>query len=146
MSGTPVWLASLSRWSPITREPIPTGRWSQVERDGAAALLREVLEGAGDPHRERHFRMNVTFCIHRAISTPEATALPVAFWHWPATGLAGGPVEILWESEPGSPSTRPCLNPTRSRLGSRDPDLWLPVDWGRCPPCLARAAIEAVVP
>src|SRR5262245_25734887 len=142
MAGTPVWLASLSRTSPITREPIATGRCTQRERDGAAALLRDVLADRGDLSRERHFRMNLTYCIHRAISTEEAAALPEDFWDGTVRGLAGAPVEVLLETEAGSASTRPCLRPGKLRLGFRDPDLWIPVDCGSCPSCVARAGLE----
>lgn len=140
MSGTPVWLASLSRRSSVTGEPIPTGRWSPRDRADAEATLRRVLGGVGDARRERLFRMNVTLCLHRAVNDEEWVALPSAFHETRAVGFAAGaPIEVLWESEPGSPSTRPCAAPQQHRLGFRDPDLWLPVDCGRCGPCLARA-------
>lgn len=142
MNGQPVWLASLSRPNPITGERLPTTRWPDWGRSRGAALLRQVLDGLGDPARERLFRMQITLCLHRAATDAEVAALPEWFHAAPAVGLAGGPVEVIWESEPGALSTRPCLAPGRERLSRIDPDLWLPVECGECETCRARTRIE----
>ena len=59
-------------------------------------------------------------------------------------GDTGGPIEIVWENEPGSPSTKPCANPSREYLpqpnGRIDPLIWLPLDCGACESCQAREA------
>src|SRR5262245_57176181 len=148
MDGTPVWLASLSRRSPITDRFRATTKWTAGERAAGEGILREWLAGLGDPARERLFRMQVTLCLHRAIGPREGEAMPAWFWAAPAVGLAGGPVEILWENTPGGPSTQPCAHPTRHPFpGERwDPDLWIPEDCGACPSCLARTRIEEGAP
>lgn len=116
-----------------------TANWGRHRRRGEA-LLRAAVGGGGDHDRERIFRMNVTLCLHRAMTDDEVAALPAYFHSDPATDLAGGPVEVLWESEPGSPSTRPCANPERQVLDRRRPDLWVPRDCGDCASCVARSA------
>jgi hypothetical protein len=144
MNGQPVWLASISRRSKLhPGKPLATGLWSPQLRDESAALLRRLLGPAGNPARERLFRMNVTLCLHRACTDDEVAALPAYFHDDPPTGLAGGPIEVLWESEPGAATTRPCENPTRTFMGTTDPLLWVPLDCGACEPCRARAAIVA---
>ena len=107
-------------------------------------LLRRVLGPAGNPARERIFRMQVTLCIHRALTAEDVAALPAYFHTDPATDLAGGPVEIIYETEEGLLSTRPCHAPERIPLDRSNPLLWIPGDCGACPPCGARAA--AVTP
>src|SRR6266536_854297 len=142
MRGQPVWLASLSRRSPLTGRPVATGLWVDQTRQEAIATLRQVLGPAGNRERERIFRMNVTMCIHRALTDDELMALPAYFHEAEATDLAGGPIEILWESEAGQASTQPCHAPIRQDLGYGDPLLWVPLDCGQCPPCLARAGLD----
>lgn len=141
MNGTPVWLCSISRRAPGGRT-LPTPLWSPSVMAESVALLRRVVGPAGNPARERVFRMQVTLCLHRALTDAEIAGLPDWFHEADPTDLAGGPVEILEETEPGAESTKPCHDPERVPLpGARGPLLWFPADCGRCPPCEARAAI-----
>jgi len=143
MRGTPVWLASLSRQSTVIRgKPLSTSLWSQRTRDESAVLLRRLLGPAGNPNRERIFRMQITMCLHRAITAEEYQQTPDWFKTAQTTDLAGGPVEILYESEEGSLSTRPCLKPDKQPLDPRDPLLWLPLDCGQCETCQARKVAQ----
>lgn len=142
MDGAPVWLASLSRRSLLTNRFIPTGRWSPRLREESIRLLRDALDGRGDPGRERVFRMNVTLCLHRALSARDLEQLGTPFDPSLSTDLAGGPVEVLWESVPGRASTRPCASPRRHFLDPREPELWLPLDCGTCASCRARAQVS----
>jgi len=103
------------------------------------ALLRRCLGPAGDASRERIFRMNVTVCMHRAVSDEELVQLPDWFHEAQATDLAGGPVEILFETEDSGPSTKPCHNPEKIPIDRTNPLLWFPGDCRQCEPCLARA-------
>ena len=141
MNGQPVWLASISRWKP-NGEPLVVPRWSPEMRLDAETRLRAALSGVGDTARERLFRMNVTLCLHRAATAHEVAQQPEWFHSHPACGLAGGPVEVLWENTLGAASTKPCRNPLKRMLGKSDPLLWLPVDCGRCESCRARAQIQ----
>jgi hypothetical protein len=138
MDGQPVWLASFSRWRGDLAIAVP--RWSQDHLRDGEAELRSMLDGVGDPSRERLFRMNVTLCLHRAATDEEVSRMPSWFHTYPACALAGGPVKVLWENVPGSLSTKPCTKPTKRKLDKRDPLLWLPMDCGRCPPCVARSS------
>jgi hypothetical protein len=138
MDGWPVWLASLS----VTddRGLIPTDRWGPARREWGDELLTMLLGDLGDTTRERSFRMCATLCRHRALAAAEVEHLPREWHEAPAEHLAGGSLEILWETVPGAPSTRPCVDPTRIPVG--DGRLYLPGDCGECEPCRARAAIE----
>jgi hypothetical protein len=90
--------------------------------------------------------MNITFCVHRAVSEEEKARLP-ACWAGAAGGLAGGPVEVLWSRGiEHRPAAMPCECPDHLVIDPLRPDLWLPLDCGRCPPCLARAAIDRTIP
>lgn len=142
MNGAPVWLASLSRPNLATRERLPTTRWTGAQMADGEHILRQTLDGIGDPTAQRLFRMQLTLCLHRRVSQEEQAHLPASFWEHPAIGLAGAPVAVLWETVPGSPSTRPCANPGHRMLSATDPELWLPVACGVCPSCRARAAID----
>jgi hypothetical protein len=142
MQGTPVWLCSISRRSPLTGGRLATPLWSQQTMDESIALLRRVLGQAGNAERERVFRMQITTCLHRATTPEEVAALPAYFHEAEATDLAGGPVEILWESEEGGLSTKPCHAPRKQMLDPRNSLLWFPLDCGQCPPCRARAALD----
>lgn len=95
MDGLPVWLVSESRRSPHTNRIRTVPTWAEEERQATIALLREVLADAGDPSRERIFRMQVTMCLHRSLSDEEMAALPAWFHAAEAIDIAGGPVEIL---------------------------------------------------
>jgi hypothetical protein len=141
MAGTPVWLASLSRQSPLSGGRLATSIWSERLMSESTELLRRVLGPAGNPARERVFRMQVTLCVHRALTPDEVDSLPAYFHEDPPVDIAGGPVEIIWENEPGLPSTKPCHQPERISLDPRNRLLWFPADCGACAPCRARAAI-----
>jgi hypothetical protein len=142
MTGVPVYLASLSRRSLVTNAIIATDVWSPQTMADSIALLRRTLGPSGDAERERVFRMQVTLCIHRALTPDEVTRLPASFHTAEAVDLAGGPVEVISETEEGWPSTRPCHNPTRKPLSPGNPWLWYPEDCGDCPPCVARASLQ----
>lgn len=143
MGGQPVWLASVSRRSVITDRFVPVVRWTPDQMSEARHLMEQALRGVGDKSRQRRFRMNVTLCLHRALTDEEVALLPGGCAFTPVN-LAGGPVEVLWETVPGGESTNPCRNPTRQPFPGEpfDPDLWLPIDCGKCPPCLARKRYE----
>ena len=142
--GSPVWLASLSRRKP-NGSIIATGDWlfKMGLKAEAEGLLRKALAGVGDPSRERLFRMNITLCLHRAVSAEEEAGLGAGFAD-ACGGLAGGPVEVLWQV--GIPedlqAAKVCENPRKLVIDMTRPDLWVPEDCGKCPPCLARAEIE----
>lgn len=143
MAGVPVYLASISKRSPLViGKATSTQLWSDATRAEAEGWLLRLLGPAGNPDRERLFRMQITLCLHRALTADEVAALPEYFHRDPATDLAGGPVEILRETERGSPTTLPCHAPIRRAIDRRDPLLWLPIDCGACPPCRARHALD----
>ena len=146
MDGQPVWLASLSRRNTRTGKILPTGQWGTERVANGHAMLRRVLDGVGDPDQERLFRMNVTLCVHRALTMAETEALPVSFTTADPIDIAGGPVEVLWENIQGSLSTRPCTHPRKLMLDSRQPEIWIPQDCTLCPPCKARAALPSYYP
>ena len=139
MDGQPVWLCSISRLKPNGRTLYLPDWHPSVLRD-AERLLRYTLEGVGDVTRERLFRMNVTLCLHRAATDDEVAAQGPEFLTAPGFGMAGGPVAILSETVPGSASTKPCEAPSRRKIKYDSPHAWLPIDCGKCDPCLARKA------
>jgi hypothetical protein len=143
MDGVPVYLASLSHYSPLTDAIVFVPSWPQAWRRDGAALLRALIGEMGDPRRERLFRMNVTLCLHRALREDEIARLPPAFWEGDPQAIAGAPVEVLWESIPGGLSTKPCARPFRMALPgyAGHPHGWIPLDCGQCPSCLARLAV-----
>lgn len=141
MNGQPVWLVSMSLDRPDGRK-LPVPRWPSGYRLEAPTRMREVLGGCGDEARERLFRMNVTMCLHRAATDAEVRTQPEWFLSAPGCGLAGGPVEVLWENVPGAASTKPCRAPRKHVLDRSDALMWLPVDCGKCPPCRARARFQ----
>ena len=141
MKGQPVWLASVSRIRP-NGKTLYVPEWSASQMRSGEKELRAMLEGVGDTSRERLFRMNVTLCLHRAATDEEVAAQPTWFLTAPGNGLAGGPVEVLSETEEGSPSTRPCLKPRRQVIEGGSPFGWIPLDCGLCPPCLARSGLR----
>lgn len=142
MNGQPVWLASISRTRP-NGKTLYVPEWSPSQMRECERRLRELVEGVGNPDRERLFRMNVTLCLHRAAADHEVAAQPSWFLTAPGCGLAGGPVEVLSETEPGSPSTRPCANPRRQMIYRDNLHAWIPRDCGTCEPCRARDGIAA---
>lgn len=104
----------------------------------AQTLLRHALQGVGDLSREKLFRMNITVCIHRGTLLEERELLKGL-----PPGMAGAPVEILQEQGIRTQiSARPCLRPSRKLCDPARPDLWIPVDCGVCPSCLARKEVE----
>ena len=142
MNGRPVWLVSGSLRDSFGRV-IPSARWTADDRALLERTLLTELEGVGDPTRERFFRMPVTACIHRQLTAEEEAGLR-AEWHArPPVHRAGGPLEILRETVPGSLSTRPCSRPGRRDVGGGDPDVYLIEECGTCETCRARAAHDA---
>lgn len=142
MNGVPVYLVSMSRTNVQTMRLMPVGSWNKAWLERGVQLMRQVVQGLGDPRRERHFRMNATLCLHRALTAQEVAALPAWFHTEPALDSAGGPVEILWENVRGELSTKPCKQPHKELLDPRQPELWLPRDCGVCPSCQARTTVE----
>lgn len=139
MNGRPVWLASYSLRDSKGIVPAWTFKEKQIVR--AEHILQEALEGLGDRTRARFFLMSLTACMHRAVSDDELAELPEGFAE-SAQVIAGAPaVRIVWETVPGSPSTKPCHEPRRSQMPHDGPrPIWLALDCGKCEPCLARAA------
>src|SRR5262245_37898311 len=142
MDGDPVYLASLSRWSVLTNNTVLVPNWPKPWLKEGIDILRSTIGPLGDKKRERVFRMNLTLCLHRALRPEEVARLPASFWALPQGGLAGGPVEILWENVKGALSTQPCQRPHKRIIPQHAHDLngWIPIDCGRCPSCLARNA------
>ena len=88
--------------------------------------------------RQRAFRMNITFCVHRALSDGEKAALPDSFLAGPG-GEAGPPVEVLWSKGiPETLASGACENPGHRVVIPGRPDLWVPEGCGRCAVCVAR--------
>jgi hypothetical protein len=144
MSGAPVWLASVSH-SDKRGRIIGTVNWTRYDFTLAERIAHRELEGVGDAARERCFRMNITFCIHRAVSAEEIARLPKE-WACAPGGLAGGPVEVLWSRGiEHKPASMPCNAPRHRVINVQRPDLWVPEDCGKCEPCLARAVIQRQV-
>lgn len=137
MNGRPVWLASVSLRNPGT---ILTGEYNDKQRKRALRHLRGMLRGVGDPQWERLFRMNLTLCLHRALSEHERARLPASWSNTPAYDIAGGPIEVIYSRgvEPLWISADPCHSPKQHYISRR---VWAPIDCGECPPCLARAEI-----
>src|SRR5438105_6692773 len=106
MSGWPVWLASMSKRNRFG-QIVGAEHWCREPE--AYRLLCKGLIGRGDQGRERLFRMNVTLCLHRAATAEEIRPLPQS-WKDDLSGMAGGPVEILWsKGVPVPESCKPCL-------------------------------------
>jgi len=142
MQGQPVWLCSVSHYDKTGL--LTTGTWSKDDFALAERLAHSALAGVGNPARERGFRMNITFCIHRAINAEEETALPTC-WSGAEGALAGGPVEVLWSRGiPHCVAAMPCVNPGRMIIDERRPDLWVPTDCGECEPCRGRIAASEI--
>ena len=138
-----MWLASTSLWTRFGKI-IPTELWPPREVARAERSLREVLSGVGDENYERYFRMCITACFHRVLSTEELVTLPIPACDLKPKDLAGGPLEVFWERGVADvPSTKPCVNPRKEYLtdGRGVAPLYLPMDCGQCAPCRARAAL-----
>lgn len=134
MAGRPVWLASLSMYDHGV--VIPAERWGEIQIERGERLLKRVLKGVGDESRERLFRMCTTMCRHRGLTAAEEASLSPEWKAAAPIHLAGGPLHVYWSKGiPDIPSTHPCHNPGRELLG---PGTYLPIDCGKCPPCLAR--------
>jgi hypothetical protein len=122
-------------------------------KDVAKQTLWQVLKDVGDQEKGwRMFRMNITYCLHVAVSDHELELLPGVWQDQPGGALAGGPVAILDAGNCGTaPSVLPCENPGREVLPMapgnryRDPDMWFPRDCGQCEPCLDRIRIEEMI-
>lgn len=140
MQGRPVWLASLSRRD-SKGDILATGTWTPGQVSESTALLRQALTGVGDGGKERLFGMNITLCLHRGCTAQEVARLP-AEWHSAQWGMAGVPVEVLWQNIPVTPASQPCEFPRRLQQMPGRPDLWLPEGCGVCNSCLARAALR----
>lgn len=109
----------------------------------AERSLRAIVEGVGNVERQRLFRMNVTLCLHKAATNEEVATQSDRFLTANGTGLAGGPVQVLSETEPGSQSTRPCHNPRKFVIDGDNAHGWIPLDCGDCEPCLSRDAVAS---
>lgn len=140
MNGQPVWLASISRIRPNWKT-LYVPEWSESQRREAERQLRKMVEGVGNTSRERLFRMNVTLCLHRAATKDEVSDQQEWFMTCPGSGLAGGPVEVIFETEIGSESTRPCKTPRKRVIEPENPHGWIPIDCGSCEPCIARQRV-----
>jgi hypothetical protein len=142
MGGQPVWLASIGRVDRRNGRRIYVPEWTDRQLLDGVRQLRQVLRGVGNTRRERLFRMNVTLCLHRAATDAEVALQPPWFLTANGCGLAGGPIEILEETEPGTASTKPCAHPRREVIDDTNRYGWIPVDCGTCESCLARAACD----
>lgn len=141
MGGVPVWLASYSLRNKKGML-VTTDLFDAVQRRRARDVLLQALAGVGDVNRFRLFRMQVTTCLHRALTDEERDAICACPLGRPRY-IAGLPVEIIEErGVPDIPSTRPCLTPSRRPLDPKNARAWLPVGCGTCEPCRARAEIE----
>ena len=150
MNGRPVWLASVSKRDK-RGALVPNTRWHSPEKTKAVALLQRLTFKVGDVFLGwRLFRMNITYCLHVALADVEVKRLPPTWAKFGGpTALAGGPVEILDSGNTAArESVKPCHHPTKQTIPGQpifnpDPDLWLPIDCGTCPPCIDRLAIES---
>ena len=153
MQGRPVWLASVSKRDLKRQVIIPNTRWPKWMKDVAKQTLWQALKDVGDKEKGwRMFRMNITYCLHVAVSDHELELLPGVWQDQPGGALAGGPVAVLDAGNCGTaPSVLPCENPGHEALpmapGNRypDPDMWFPRDCGLCEPCLDRIRIEEMI-
>ncbi len=142
MDGQPVWLCSVSRSR--YHQTLATKKWTKGEFATAEQIAHDALEGVGHVYCERAFRMNITFCIHRALSATEMDRLP-STWQCLPGGLAGGPVEVLWSRGIAHrEAAMPCHRPGHLIIREKRPDLWVPEDCGKCPPCVERGRIRVL--
>ena len=133
-----MWLVSVSKR--VKGRIKATGTWTGHQFDLAGGHAIRALLGIGDPHRERAFRMNITFCVHRAVSAEEALRLPKE-WAAAVGGMAGPPVEVLWSRGiEHTLASMPCRAPGRLVIDPQRQDLWVPEGCGKCDVCEAREA------
>jgi hypothetical protein len=134
-----VWLCSVSKRGK-GNVLLPSKKWDRDFAKAYREVMCPALKGVGNPKQERLFRMSITLCLHRVTTPDEADYLHRAT-EGELDGLAGGPVEILWSHGLAtSDSCQPCQAPTRQYVEPGRKDLWIPVDCGQCPSCLARQA------
>lgn len=136
-----MWLVSVSRRKGADLHPAQD--FTRAERKQAKRVAEKVLKGAGDPRHERAFRMCITYCLHRALSPAEVSLLDpekLVRRGW----LAGGPIEVYYSRGLAAQqvSAEPCHNHGRQLIPGLPSRLYLPVDCGKCPPCVARKVIE----
>jgi hypothetical protein len=138
-----VWLASVSLRDK-RGDLLGTARWSERHWRYAEDVLKDyALAGAGDESRERMFRMCITACLHRGIRDDEIEKIPQWWSDAEAIDIAGGPIEIIYaKGVPDIESAKPCHQPRKQLIDMRRLDLYLPIDCGDCPPCLARANVR----
>lgn len=144
-----VWMAFVGVRDMMDRV-IATDSWSDHRRACLLDLLRRALSGVGDETRERLFRMQPALCLERALTPAESAEIPAERQALKAAHIFGGPVE-LFSSFVDVTAGNPCEKPTRQYhrrqqkrggFGSIETDLWVPIDCGECPPCLAREKIR----
>lgn len=137
-----MWLASVSLRK--LGRIVPTQAYGEGKHRRAGQILDAILRGVGDQRWERAFRMCVTECRHRGLSDEEIAALPPSWKQAVARDLAGGPLEVFWSR--GVPDTaisaNPCHHPSKEPFPGGPSDLYLPLDCGACPPCVARMEIQ----
>ena len=76
MQGRPVWLASISKRNMKTDQIIPNTRWVSWMKKNAIQALWQALGQVGDREKGwRLFRMNITYCLHLAVSDEELEIL-----------------------------------------------------------------------
>lgn len=105
----------------------------------ARALIRDLLDGVGDPLVERGFFMLVTLCAHRAVNDDELAVCPDI----KPVNLAGPAVSELYRT-PAFPVLPLTIQRCERALFTTWKGIKVPGDCGECPPCRARAEIDGV--
>ena len=143
-----MWLASIS----LTRRDgrkLCTPSWDPAIWSRAYRLLDELTKGIGHPDHYRFFRMQITACKHVPLRQDEIDILPPTWHETQGVCMAGGPVEALdsFGLPKGLISAQSCEKPGHRMLdeSSGDPDLWLPIDCGTCPSCMARLELAGTL-
>lgn len=139
-----MWLASISLTNKRGKK-VCTPSWRNMQWHYAFALLDEATHGIGHPEHFRKFRMQITLCKHVPLREDEVAVLPSGWMETRGDSLAGGPVEAMETVglPEGLVSVRSCEHPGKQMLTNQhglenNPQAWLPVDCGECPPCKAR--------
>jgi len=140
--GMPVWMAVANKRD-VRGALLPWPLWSERLRLEIAAELLDFLDGAGNPNRQRTFRMTESLGVVRAVTGAEWETFSEAFHNAEPLRFDTGPVEILSENWPGRLATRPCENPRRVPVPGEHQLIWYPVDCGACAPCIDRATVES---